>query len=433
MGHLAGGVYHQLQHRLDRYPVGAPESKELYEILRILYTEEEAALAARMPMAPKPLDGLIRDTKLEPGLLKIMLERMAGKGLVVDIEQPATGETYYMLSPTVVGFFEFSLMRERSDMPQKRLAELMHDLLNKDDVFAREVFQGETQVGRALAHEAALPDDVPEILDYEKASEIVKTSTNQAVSLCYCRHKSKLVGEGCEIPLEICTSINLGADFVIRKKLARQSSKEELLDILDRSFELGLVNVADNVQKDVTFVCHCCSCCCGMIVSLNRFEIPQAIMTSSYVADVDKHKCKGCKKCAKACPVDAVKIKVIKRADRKKKYRWAEVDEKACLGCGVCVGACDERHAMGMKPRRQRVIPPRDTFERVIVMALERGKLHEYIFDGDRPPIPGALRGLVKTALRLPPTKKLLLSKQFKSRFMKFLLERDPASKGVAT
>ncbi|MFH1537464.1 MAG: 4Fe-4S binding protein [bacterium] len=433
MGHLAGGVYHQLQHRLDRYPVGAPESKELYEILRILYSEEEAALAARMPMAPKTLKELIRVTRLEPVLLKIMLEGMAGKGLVMDIEHPATGETYYMLSPTVVGFFEFSLMRKRSDMPQKRIAELMHDLLHNDDVFARELFQQTTQVGRTLAHEAAMPPGVPEILDYEKASEIIKTSTNQAVSLCYCRHKNKLVGKECGFPLEICTSLNLGADFIIKNKLGRQSSKSEMMDILDQSFELGLVNVADNVQKDVTFICHCCSCCCGMLVSLNKFEIPTAIMTSNFVASVDKHECKGCKKCAKKCPVNAVKIKVIKRADRKKKYRWAEVDQKACLGCGVCVGACDEHHAMGMKPRRQRVIPPRDTFDRTITMALERGKLHEYIFDGDKPPIPGALRGLVKTALRLPPTKKLLLSQQVKSRFMKFLLERDEASKKIAT
>jgi len=55
--HNENGVYGRLQKRLDRFPVGAPPAAALYEILKRLYTEEEAELAARMPIKPIGLEG----------------------------------------------------------------------------------------------------------------------------------------------------------------------------------------------------------------------------------------------------------------------------------------------------------------------------------------------------------------------------------------
>ena len=43
MGHVAAkSTYQELQQRLDRMPVGAPEHKAFYQILKLLFTEEEA-------------------------------------------------------------------------------------------------------------------------------------------------------------------------------------------------------------------------------------------------------------------------------------------------------------------------------------------------------------------------------------------------------
>ena len=59
MGHLAlEKPYVALQQRLDKNPVGAPATDELYEILRIRFSAEEAAIGARMPMVPAPIDVL---------------------------------------------------------------------------------------------------------------------------------------------------------------------------------------------------------------------------------------------------------------------------------------------------------------------------------------------------------------------------------------
>ena len=59
MGHVRNGqgVYGRLQKRLDRFPIGAPPAPALYEILKRLYTEEEAEIACPMPL---PVTGAAR-------------------------------------------------------------------------------------------------------------------------------------------------------------------------------------------------------------------------------------------------------------------------------------------------------------------------------------------------------------------------------------
>ena len=63
------GVYGRLQKRLDRFPIGAPPASALYEILKRLYTEEEAEVAARMPIRFTDLAGIARRTKKSAGRL----------------------------------------------------------------------------------------------------------------------------------------------------------------------------------------------------------------------------------------------------------------------------------------------------------------------------------------------------------------------------
>ena len=57
----------------------------------------------------------------------------------------------------MAGFFEFSMMRIRSDIDQKALAELFHQYLNVEEDFIRALFTGETKPGRAFVQEAVLP------------------------------------------------------------------------------------------------------------------------------------------------------------------------------------------------------------------------------------------------------------------------------------
>lgn len=94
--------------------------------------------------------------------------------------------------------------------------------------------------------------------------------------------------------------------------------------------------------------------------------------------DVDLSKCKGCGKCAKACPVGAIAVE--KKEDGDKTKRWAVRAEDICLGCGVCSAIC-KNGAATMKPRRQRVLVPETVFDQRVAMAIERGKLSDLLFD----------------------------------------------------
>ena len=64
---------------------------------------------------------------------------------------------------------------------------------------------------------------------------------------------------------------------------------------------------------------------------------------------------------------------------RAKKKR-AKVDEEICLGCGVCVKVC-KVGSLGLVARPERVITPLNSTHKAVLMAIERGKLQNLIFD----------------------------------------------------
>jgi ferredoxin len=415
MGHIrtGQGVYGRLQKRLDRYPIGAPPAPALYEILKRLYTEEEAEIACRMPIRFTDAAGIARRTGKSPEALLPVLERMAEKGLVMDFEHK--GKAEFILSPTLFGFFEFSFMRVRDDIPQKELARYMVEYAHDHPDLARSILAGKVRPGRTLVHETAVdPEDATRILDHERSEQIVREAKAWAVSLCYCRHVMEHEGRACAQPMEVCTTLNDAADFLVRRGLARKISREEALEIFAATREAGLVHIGDNVKRRPAYVCHCCGCCCAMLSAINRFKMFDAVVTSPFLAAVDEEKCTGCGACAKKCPVGAIEV------------RGEETDAKAavfgdsCLGCGVCKPAC-ARSAIRMEPKRQRTLVPESAWQRAVLMAIERGKFQNLLFDDFDRPDHAALRAITRIVIALPPVKKALLSEQVQSRFFRAL------------
>jgi len=109
-------TYHHLEKRLDAYPVGAPSAPLFRKVLSMLFSREEAEMATKMPPQLTDLSALSRRTGVPSKKLQNMLEKMADRGLVLDLEKD--GKTYYILAPTVPGIIEMTLMRERDDIPQ---------------------------------------------------------------------------------------------------------------------------------------------------------------------------------------------------------------------------------------------------------------------------------------------------------------------------
>jgi ferredoxin len=99
------------------------------------------------------------------------------------------------------------------------------------------------------------------------------------------------------------------------------------------------------------------------------------------------------------------------------------VDEELCLGCGVCARACNT-HGITLRSRPQRVITPVNSTHRVVVMAVERGKLQNLIFDNQVLWSHRALAAVLGVILKLPPLKQAMATQQMKSRYLEAVLSR---------
>lgn len=171
---------------------------------------------------------------------------------------------------------------------------------------------------------------------------------------------------------------------------------------------MELVLCADNVKKDVSFICHCCKCCCNVLLGISKFGYPNVVVTSSFIAQRDEQICAECGKCAQACPTHAIDI--LPGGNPK-------IDSSICIGCGVCALKCETK-ALKLVKRKQRVIHPETVFERVILQCLERGTLQNQMFSNPQSITHAFMRGFIGGFLRLPPMKKALMSDTLRSSFL---------------
>lgn len=418
--HVNLSSYDRLTERLNRYPQGAPPSALLEQILRMLVNEREAELISRLPLKPFTAEQAARAWKMQNIEARKILDELASRAMLVDIIQDE--ETHYILPPPMAGFFEFSLMRTREDLDQKLLSELFHQYLNVEEDFVRELFgEGETQLGRVFVQEPALSNDsMLHVLDYERATEVIETSSHMGISLCYCRHKMEHMDKACKAPMDICMTFNNSAASLIRHGHARCVDTVEGKELLHKAYENKLVQFGENIRKRVNFICNCCGCCCEAMLAAKRFATLHPVQTSNFLPAIDIDSCNGCSKCVDACPVEALGL-VSANDPHKPKRKKAKLDTDICLGCGVCVRACPSQ-SLSLKPRKARVITPVNAAHRAVVMAIERGKLQHLIFDNQVMFSHRALAALFGVIFKLPPVKQLLASKQMKSRYLEALL-----------
>jgi ferredoxin len=430
MGHAAGkDVYGKLGRKLDNLTMRAPRNETFHSILRELYSAEEADFAAKLPYTLSTADRIAKSTGCDGAKVRRLLDGLCSKGLVMDLW--IRGEFHYMLSPIVVGIFEFTMMRTGPDLDVKTWARLFHAYMQDDaSLYAANCNNGErVSIIRTLPHEEMMhPTDYSEIMDYEKAASLIHASDRFAVGLCSCRHTMLHAGKKtCDVPLEKCSVFGYAAEFMIRRGLAREVSKTEMLENLARSRETGLVLNADNVRKNITFLCHCCGCCCHALLGISKFGYPNAIVTSTFLAESDGDLCTGCGKCARACPISAIEMHRIENPKTERK-RKPEMDTGICLGCGVCALSC-ETGALKLVKRGKRVIHPETTFERVILQCLERGTLQNQLFDNPQSTTQKFMRVFVGAFLRLSPVKKALMSDTLRSSFLGSM-KKGAASRG---
>lgn len=351
MGHLISGKSHlvPLIDRLNRYPVGLVDHETLREILALLFSEEEAAIASRFPLAEATCEELSSLTGIAAGELLPKLERMADKGLVMDM--PCGGTDYWLLMPGLIGFFEFTFMKKRTDLPMAEVARLMHEYLHEvRPGQAEEFFGSPTQLTRALAYEDKIPVSST-VTSWEDARRIIREAGFGAAGTCFCRHQGEHLGKTCAkgAPVEnICIALGPGARFLARRGFMKEKSTDELLAILDAARGFHLTHVTDNIREQPSFICNCCSCCCELMAGI-KSGFADGVAKTPFLAKVDDESCSLCGTCIKTCNTACIAPV--------KEHRTVRVDAKVCLGCGACIDSCPQ-HALSLVERPRRPKPP---------------------------------------------------------------------------
>jgi len=415
MAHLTGRTgYKELIDRYNKFPHGAPESEALYEILKVMFTHEEASLVSLLPIKPFAVKDAAKIWgKTEAESFEI-LNTLAEKALLLDMNDQT--EQKYVVPPPMIGFFEFALMRTGGHFDQKLLSELFHQYLETEEDFMRKLLSLKTPIGRILVNEEAVKDaDEVYVLDYERATKIIKNAESVGVSRCYCRHKAEHLGEACDAPQEVCLSINNLSHSLSKHGYAQLITKEKALDILSTAYDHNLIQFAENVQNDVGFICNCCSCCCMALKGAKKMGIPQTLSSSNFIATMNDQ-CVSCKKCVPLCPVGCFEVQEKEGTDK------VTFDPSLCLGCGVCERVC-KLDALEMVKREKRIFTPVNTVHKLVLEAIETDTLHNLIFDNQAMASHKFMAAFTGAFLKLPPIKQVLVSDTFQSKYLLRLIE----------
>lgn len=333
-------IYKKLARVLDKIPEGFPETGSGVElkILAKLFTPEEAELACQLDLKPQTAKMIAQRIQGDERRVFVTLKGMTKKGLI-DAER-GQGGLAFKLIPFVVGFYE------------RQYAQFDEEFARLFETYYKEAFHQmmavKPPIHRVIPVEEVIPVNV-EVMPYERASTYMEEAKSFGVIPCACRVQKRLIGKGCKHTVENCLVFSARPKAFDNKDGVRSISREEALEILADADEEGLVHSTHNVQREIKYICNCCTCSCSILNGIIEYGYMSAVGGSDFLAKVNETLCNGCEACIERCQFNALEVR----------DGVCQVDRSRCYGCGLCVSACPSwALSLKLKPETEIQSPP---------------------------------------------------------------------------
>jgi Na+-translocating ferredoxin:NAD+ oxidoreductase subunit B len=351
--------YRRLADKLDEIPNGFPPTDSGVELklLAKLFTPEEANLASKMIPEHQTIQEIAKNSSLDESKVKPLLIGMVKKGLIELKKQEGVGFTFRLI-PFVVGFYE-----NQNARIDKEFAELFEEYYK---LIFHKVMTIEPSVHRIIPIEKTIPVNI-DVMPYEKASTYLDKAKSWGVLNCICRIQKRLIGNGCEHKVENCLVFSNRPGAFDHIDDIRSITREEALEILAEADRDGLVHSTNNARDEVTYICNCCICSCGVLRGIVEYGSKTSIARSDFYATVDELSCSGCEACIDRCQFNAISMN----------DSVSVVNTLNCYGCGLCITTCpEEAITLKLKSPEELVPPPATEKEWRKIKEMERQKVN---------------------------------------------------------
>jgi Pyruvate/2-oxoacid:ferredoxin oxidoreductase delta subunit len=364
-------AYVELGTTFSRGAIGAPVTDTQVEILKMLFSREEAHVAASLDYVHEPEEIIAKRAGVEPEVAADLLTRMASRTLIRGVKRP-DGVRVFRTLLFIPGLFEMAYISPAPSVDMPKLGRLFEKYFAEG--WGHEMHAHEPPMTRALP---PISPPKEQVLPHEDVVKIVERAGGAVQVNCACREASRK----CDCPIDICMGVGTGMlggpmegmpvidpQHTVGLPKARPMSIDEAVHTVKRAEEAGLAHITMNFKEDSWLICNCCSHACYLLRGATELDIPHAVAPSSYWTVVEENLCDGCAACEPVCPMLAISID----------DHMAEVDYELCLGCGVCINSCPTE-ALRLEKRGEEIYTPFLDYNELVTARGRTQAIHTHV------------------------------------------------------
>ena len=352
-------VYERLADAMDALPSGFTRmpSKLEVEMIKIVFTHEEASLAGQLTITPETAAEIAKRVGLDEEEVIVLCESMVPRRMVradtlaletgvkgmgdvgdaAEMEREEQPVKRYRLSPFIVGWFEAYLQQP---MPEtERFAKLYEKYVIEGG--GEKIFAPRPGPQGVIPYRGSLKPEWLEREPHNDVDALFQRYDRFLVIDCVCKkEKAAHNGQSCGMPNKRCGFVGMPVGVPLSENVLPRAEAIKLweeLDALGTMIVTGFYGFTMGAEEpQCVGGCHCCGCCCCFLNSARLDEsIEETVQRSNYRVVKDTDKCINAAECIKRCQVNAHRWDVSEDGVRSSVYNRDD-----CVGCGACGLGC---------------------------------------------------------------------------------------------